>query len=77
MPPPGLPVLDIGASVVGNAYAGGDGVIEVNVANGLALGRLDTVSYKSVKWLSAKRAPMSIATSAVMSAIVKRSPATK
>ena len=47
------------------------------IAYALALGRLDTVSYQSVKWLSAKRAPISIATSAVMSAIVKRSPATK
>ena len=52
-------------------------------SHALALGRLDTVSYQWVKWansgaifISAKRAPKSIATKAVMSAIVKRSPAT-
>src|SRR5262249_51170273 len=48
-----------------------------------ALGRLDTVSCQRVKWansgailISARRPPISIATNAVMSAIVKRSPAT-
>ena len=49
----------------------------------LALGRLKTALCQRVKlessgaiFMSAKRPPMSIATSAVMSAIVKRSPAT-
>src|SRR5262249_36071884 len=49
----------------------------------LALGRLETALYQEVRlasrgaiFMSAKRPPMSIATSAVMSAIVKRSPAT-
>jgi hypothetical protein len=49
----------------------------------LALGRLDTSSCQRVKcasfgaiFMSAKRPPISIATNAVMSAIVKRSPAT-
>src|SRR5262245_29102294 len=48
-----------------------------------ALGRLDTLSYQRVKWvnsgsifISARRPPMSMATNAVMSAIVKRSLAT-
>src|SRR5215469_9639212 len=48
-----------------------------------ALGRLDTVSCQRVKWassgailISARRPPISIATNAVMSAIVKESPAT-
>ena len=54
---------------------------EANYA--LALGRLETALCQRVKlassgaiFMSAKRSPMSIATSAVMSAIVKRSPAT-
>src|SRR5215831_12989958 len=49
----------------------------------LALGRLETALCQRLKlessratFMSAKRPPMSIATSAVMSAIVKRSPAT-
>ena len=51
-------------------------------SHALALGRLDISSYQRVKYassgailMSAKRPPISIATNAVMSAIVKRSPA--
>src|SRR5262245_17143527 len=53
------------------------------VSYALALGRLDISSCQRVKYasfgaifMSAKRPPISIATNAVMSAIVKRSPAT-
>jgi hypothetical protein len=53
-------------------------------SHALALGRLDTTWCQRVNrvssgaiFMSAKRPPMSIATSAVMSAIVKRSSATK
>jgi hypothetical protein len=56
--------------------------VEVS-AYALELGRLDTSSCQRVKYassgaifMSAKRPPISIATNAVISAIVKRSPAT-
>src|SRR5262245_54108894 len=58
-------------------------LLELAYSYALALGRLDTSSCQRVKYassgaifMSAKRHPISIATNAVMSAIVKRSPAT-